>query len=67
MAREVVTTGAVAMRYPAQAAPQRSRRTAKQRADRQRRDMRELERELRERALQQAEPRRDDGPLPRID
>lgn len=30
-------------------------------------EQRELERELRERAQQQAEPRRDDGPLPRID
>lgn len=42
---------------------QRSRTTAKQRSERQRREQRELERELRERA----EPRRDDGLLPRID
>ena len=55
------------MRDPDRAAPQRSRPTAKQRADRQRRDRRELARELRERAQQLAEPRRDDGPLPRID
>ena len=38
------------MQRPGQAAPQRSRRTAKQRADRQRRDRRELVRELLERA-----------------
>ncbi len=38
------------MQPPAHAAPQRSRPTAKQRADRQRRDRRELARELQERA-----------------
>ena len=46
---------------------QLSRPTAKQRADRQQRDRRELARELQERAQRQAVPRRDDGPLPRID
>ena len=39
------------------------RKAARQRQQRQRR---ELARELQERAQQQAEPRRDDGPLPRI-
>ena len=46
---------------------QRSRPTAKQRADRQQRDRRELARELQERAQRHAVPRDDDGPPPRID
>lgn len=56
-------------RYPDQTvdAAQRSRRRAKQHEERLRRDRRGLERELRERAKREAEPRRDDGPLPRID
>ena len=44
-----------------------SRRTEKQRTERQRRDVREQAKELQERAQRQAVPRRDDGPLPRID
>lgn len=49
------------------ARPGPGRKAVKQLTERQRRDQRELARELRERAQQQAEPRRDDGPLPRID
>jgi hypothetical protein len=44
-----------------------TRRTEKQRTERQRRDERELAKELQERAQQEAEPRLDDLPPPRID
>lgn len=51
----------------APAAQARPRRTRKQQTDRHRRALRELERELQDRAERQAIPRREDGPLPRID
>ena len=44
-----------------------SRKTARQQDQRQRREQREERREIDERAQRQAVPRRDDGPLPRID
>ncbi len=44
-----------------------SRRAQRQNAQRQRRALRELQQALRERAERQAIPRRDEGPLPRID
>ena len=44
-----------------------SRKTARQQDQRLRREQREQQRELQERAQRQAVPRRDDGPLPRID
>lgn len=55
-----------AQRQATPAAP-RQRRAQQQQAQRQRRALRELQQALRERAAQHAEPRRDDGPLPRID
>ena len=45
----------------------RPRKAARQHQQRQRREQREQQRELQERAQRQAVPRRDDGPLPRID
>lgn len=47
--------------------PARTTKAARQRAQRQRRDQRELAKELQERAGRQPIPRRDDGPPPRID
>jgi len=47
--------------------PARTPKAARQLAQRQRRDRREMARELQERAQRQAIPRRDDGPPPRID
>lgn len=44
-----------------------SRRAQRQNAQRHRRAQRELQQALRERAERQAIPRRDEGPLPRID
>lgn len=44
-----------------------SRKAARQQDQRLRREQREQQRELQERAQRQAVPRRDDGPLPRID
>lgn len=44
-----------------------ARKALKQYRERQRRDEREQAKEMQERAQQEAEPRRDDGPLPRID
>lgn len=43
------------------------RKATRQHQQRQRRELRELARELLERAQRQAIPRRDDGPPPRID
>lgn len=51
----------------ASTAQARPRRARKQQTDRHRRALRELERELQDRAERQAIPRRDEGPLPRID
>lgn len=45
----------------------RTVKTARQLAQRQLRDQRELARELQERVQRQSIPRREDGPLPRID
>jgi hypothetical protein len=45
----------------------RSHKTERQQQQRRLREQRELAKELQERAQQEAEPRRDDGPLPRID
>lgn len=45
----------------------RASRAARQLAERQRRDQRDLARELQERVQRHAIPRRDDGPPPRID
>ncbi|MBI3103255.1 MAG: hypothetical protein HYY98_17135 [Burkholderiales bacterium] len=47
--------------------PTRPKRLAQQQKQRQRRAQRELEQALRERAEQDAAPRRDDGLMPRID
>lgn len=47
--------------------PARTAKAARQLAQRQRRDQRDLVRELQERAGRQTIPRRDDGPPPRID
>ena len=44
-----------------------SRRAARQQDQRLLREQREQQRELQEWAQRQAVPRRDDGPLPRID
>ena len=44
-----------------------SRKAARQQDQRLRREQREQQRELQERAQRQAVPRRDDGPLSRID
>ena len=47
--------------------PGPGRKAIKQLEERLRREQRELARELQERAQRQTIPRRDDGPLPRID
>lgn len=47
--------------------PARTAKVARQLAQRQRRDQRDLARELQERVQRQSIPRRDDGPPPRID
>ena len=49
------------------ARPGLGRKAVKQLTERLRREQRELAREMQERAGRQAIPRRDDGPLPRID
>lgn len=51
-----------AMKHPA-----RTSKAARQFAQRQLRDQRELAREQQERVQRQVIPRRDDGPPPRID
>lgn len=47
--------------------PTRTAKAARQLAQRQRRDQRDLARELQERVQRQSIPKRDDGPPPRID
>lgn len=47
--------------------PARTAKAARKLAQRQRRDQRELARELQERVQRHSIPRRDDGPPPRID
>ena len=47
--------------------PARTAKAARQLAQRQSRDQRDLARELQERVQRQAIPKRDDGPPPRID
>ena len=49
------------------ARPGPGRKAIKQLTERQRRDQRELAREIQERAARQSIPARDDGPVPRID